>query len=47
MDDEKHGRGVSIFHPINGCIKESLYVGEFKSGRRHGMGRLNFVNCSS
>jgi hypothetical protein len=46
-DDEKHGRGVSIFHPINGCIKESLYVGEFKSGRRHGLGRLNFVNCSS
>jgi hypothetical protein len=47
VDDEKHGRGVSIFHPINGCIKESLYVGEFKSGRRHGLGRLNFVNCSS
>ncbi len=46
MDDERHGRGVAVYNPINGSINESLYVGEFQNGRRHGLGRLNFVNCS-
>ena len=47
LDDKKHGRGCSTFHPINGCIGESFFVGDFKDGRRHGLGRLNFVNCST
>ena len=46
LDDLKHGRGVATFHPISASIRESLYVGEFTSNRRHGLGRLNFVNCS-
>ncbi len=46
LDDERHGRGVAVYNLINGSINESLYVGEFQNGRRHGLGRLNFVNCS-
>ena len=46
LDDKKHGCGVAAFHPISASVSESLYVGEFKNNRRHGLGRLNFVNCS-
>jgi hypothetical protein len=47
VNDQRHGRGVAVYNSINGCIRESLYVGDFKNGRRHGLGRLNFVNCST